>query len=476
MRLKKLFLSAVSVALFCCLALADGVMVVSWDGPRGQSTTVEGEGERTHKICANGIHAFLYQTEAGGVTKRTVALMAGGRGKGFRHLKNFTMSGWGYQGAWGIMPGGIWTHTTYDGDPLVYWEARGEMLPVPEWAPEKLAKPWSLPQIGPYETCWHPLGWFYGGQGIDPYWFDWRHCAEGYTRAFRELGATAMRNPIAFYLDRDGHPVWHSTPHFSLQSVAPPPGYSWDVDTAARWWPAVRDLAEYQPHDGQHFCRGYRAAIALRSVDPFAEDVAQMFLGRAKLAWAPDAARDDDPHWYWTARQIDQQLDETGKPGEYLGRQAAHVFRLVWEMEPESEFAALLETLVLKSVAAEPHIPYLTMTKPQHWQPAGPYVYGTPVAQCFEWQLMAVTMDLRPALADARAELLSYMGTNPLKIGAANGRFYGSNPPYMHLFFGDLAGKTAEEWMTIASVRHIPAGGSQPIDYWPRQYWEPLLD
>jgi len=436
-------------------------------GKRHKITTGR-NAERNAQIL-NGLNVIVYRDEAGGTYKHTIAIVNGQENNDFAPLQGISIridggESYIHSDKWGILPGGIWTKTFWSGNPKNYFEAKYPILKCPTWSEGKMVShPIALATIGPYNLYWHHLGWMYGGQGIDPNWFGWRMHATGYKRAWDEMLATAQRNPIAYYLDEYANPGWKSSPKYSLQTIIPPAGYSYDLDCAAEWWQGVRNLAEYQRHDGQHFHRAYRAALIFKD-DPFAKDYLSWLMNHLKLAWYPDPNRDYEPSYYWTARQIKDHLEENPGPSYRLGREFAHVARLVWTLEPESEFSQLLEDIVKLAASGSCPSPYMTTMQPS--------MPGIEIAACFELHFLALAMKLRPGLQVQYDNLMNFVGTYPQKYITPDGRRTGDKVPFTHLMFKDLIGETLEYWLTMGSARQVDAGGSQPMNYLPREVWE----
>ena len=450
----------------------------------GSTQTFEAAGERTHfpPSRENPLHVFAYTTEAGGVTKHTVAIVAGAPRTGFVGLEGLVMNTddetYTFPGHFGVVPGGIWSHTMYEGNPLRYWQARGRMERVPEWAPAKLGYPEPVPQIGPYSPMWAQSGWAKGGQGIESNWFEWRTCPQGYLRAFDEVQNTAMRNPFAYLLS-EGHSKWWSQPAFTATCFTRPEGYSYNLDDAAEWWPGARELAEYQQHDGQHIHRAYRAALELRHVDPFAKDVAGWVLGHAELAWWPDPERNGAYPYLWTAEQLYEHLFQHPGPHPGLGREFAHVARLVWTLSVGGPLAEMMEDIV-RLAADENGICYLTNNKSElngdwgAYHPDSPWKYPDLCAQVFQWNILNDALKLRPGLADIVERFEAFVPPKTRWYSDGKGTYYGGTVPLQHLYRDDLDGVPVEEYLAHAASPGVTveAHGGNPLNYMKRRIWQ----
>lgn len=473
---------------------------ITWDQAGSRDNVFETNqacGEKIHCLTgASGqmVHVLIYRTRCGPVAKTTFVQVGQGPQRSPTRITNVRLTvrdGPSYETVeiddpFPLPPGwpmvkSIYTQpgraplTVYD-----YWREAGEMRRHPTWAPDKLhAEPMPVSGCGPFHRWYHENGWLGGGQGIDgDFFFDWRHTPEGYSRAFEEMCAVAMRMPVG-YLNSFGNPrEWWSNPKMVLPGgYNTPEGYHWSPDDVKRWaGPMVYTLASWKKIDGQHLVRAWRCAWALRKCDPFARDFCDWLLLHAMLAWKGDPARDGMPSYYWTLGQLIGHLAEHPGPHQLVGREIAHVAGLAFRVAPGSVFAQELETMLHLACDTATGVPFLHSGS--HYAPwarrsgGGPYGDDEPIAQTREWILLYHAMKRRPGLAAECERLLAFMGTNPPLVMNAQGRGFRDPNPFMHLMFGDLGGKTLEEWGVEAMIRKVDAHGSQPDNYLPEAFAE----
>jgi len=253
----------------------------------------------------------------------------------------------------------------------------------------------------------------------------------------------------------------------------PPQGYGVDLDLARRWDPNCMDHLRFNRHDGQHLMRGYRAALALRDLgDRLAAWFCDLYLEHVRNAWGPKQITDTNTDTYWG---VDQWLGSE-RLLKGLGREWAHVARLVWTLEPQGEFAAKLERM-----AHESGFPYFLNAAPNNapWAregAGGPFGNDEPIAMTREWMLGEEAMRLRPTLSDLRDKMLQLHDTRPMGAMNAAGEGYGNPNADYELFYNDLQRYSDEpaNVLHVSSMRH-PESGAMPMDSYPQRYWESAL-
>ena len=395
---------------------------------------------------------------------RVAVLRAGVRTRFYRDLRINGESV--YEPNFVMPPGGM---LAIDITPPGYWgEDAWEDGPVPEWAPAKLAT-LKYAKVGPYTIAgqYDPNGNGPNGQGVTPYWFDYRNCAEGRRAAATELIGMVNRTPICYTSPVD-------LTRYSLAIPTPPRGYEVDLERARAWDPDCDDYLRYRRHDGQHLMRGYRAALALAKLgDRFAEDISKLYLEHARYAWGPGKPipEDNTNPALWG---VDQWI-ERGLCREGIGREFAHVARLVWTVEPEGEFAEKLEKMV--HLASEGGQPWFLNPDPQYAKWArecsgGPFGDDEPIAMTREWMLAGEAMRLRRSLSQIRRDMVEFCGIRP--AGAMNGEgtgFRAPNPDY-ELFYNDLSQYEDDPARVLeTSSRRHPESAAMPMDSWPKRFW-----
>lgn len=421
---------------------------------------LEGSPRAVH--CVNDMLVYMYETEAGGVTKRTTAFVNGLPRVGHKLIRTDG------HGLVVLRPGGVWCYTTYDGDPLRYWRFRGEHKAA---MGQDILDPLPTTRVGPYEMYWGESGWDPGGQGIDPNWFAWRKCPRGYLRAFQEAEATIMRNPVA-YLWRDGTPMWFHSDRFAMGNGCDrPEGYkampSDELLDRVEYLPA---LMRYKPHDGQHYHRAYRAALALKDIDPFCADLCRWYQNHMHMEWLPDSKCDDDPHYFWSSKQrLNRIQTNPGVPDPDMGREVAHCARLEWSLNPDSMLSNVFEEMFKGASDPTTGVPYLTTISHENGNAYKWWPVGTPCAQTFQWSLLLAAMGMRPGLSMETARFRDYFAPQSRWCADNAYRQAGSLVPYMHLMRGDLQGQSLEYWAT--KCNYVDAHGSQPLNYLPAEVW-----
>lgn len=456
--------------------------------PMTAEVTYYGHGRRTESFASprshippydNNAHHFAYCTEAGGVRKYTFAIVNGKADQESALVEGVTINTreqtWHWPHRFVVLPGGIWSKTIFDGNRNTYWEARGENREVPNFFQLKLAQPPALPQVGPYSPWWSEAGNAKGGQGAEGNWFAARHCGSGWARAFDEAAFTAQRNPNA-YLEDDGEPRYWSQQRFSLPAGHNvPEGFQADLSRAADFWPEVVQLAAFTKHDGQHGMRSWRAALQLRHADPFCFDLTRWNYNHVKLALYPDAARDSEPEYHWTVRQILHDIVTNPGPSRFLGREFAHAARLAWEVDPRGELATMMEECCRWAADPVTGVCYLTSNAPElngawgAYHPDSPWEVGDLAAQVFQWNILADAMKLRPGLADIVERFEAWCPPKTRWYGDGQGTFYGGVVPLQHLMRGELCGKSVQSYLDYAAQPSVgvDAGGSNPLNYAP---------
>ena len=456
-------------------------------GPDGFRHAIMAGGREKRIIRMNDrVSLRIYRTVAGGVAKVTVAPVDGEEDMGVARLKDLeirTIDGdrYSYAGKFCVVPGGCLAKTFYTGNPLDYWSARAPQDVVPEWAPAKLAEPRIYHKMGPYNPCWGERGDAKGGQGIDPIFMNWRKCPDGWVRLAEELDGTAQRN-ANWYTDDVGSPQWRSNVMMAgTNGHNIPDGYSFSTDDAARWWPGARDLVAFTKGDAQHFRRHYRAALELRHLDPFAADVCAMMLNHVKLWMLGDPARDGIPSYFYTVRQMIQHLEENPGPHEYMGREFAWAADLAWELEPDSQFSADLETCVRLSAGPRTGISFTNSMsyyagfarEPQ----GGPFGEDEAILQTREANFLEYACRKRRGLHGICRKVRAFLGTRPPMVMNLDGAGFGDSASDWPLFLGDMLDEDPQHWMDVGSHRNIDekGHGAQPMDFLPPELWSPLV-
>jgi len=434
-------------------------------GIPGGTSTYLSDGTRTH--YPGSPQATLYVTEAGGVTKCSVLVMAG---RELQRLEGVLLDGpgasWRYGGRWVIFPGRMWCKTVWSGNPHDYWAAKINQRPIPDGMGEKLAEPILVPQIGPYSPMWDPSGYAAGGGGIAYNW-DWRlrHPA-GVHRTFVEAEYTAHRSPC--YVTDQGEPAVLDDPEFALKpGFDIPPGWNYDIDLATQHWKDAKKIAQYQFIDGQHLHRMYRAAVALKDIDPMCADLASFYVGYVNGKWAWAASRDGMPPYHWGVKQIHNDLEKTPGPHPLLGREFAHVAMLYHLFGVETEdLKSILE------MASDPDtgVPYLTTVPHEIGHHYDLFPPGTPLAQTFQWSLLFEVM-CELGMDRERRTFKRYFPAKSRWVADIDGNFVGDWVPYMHLMRGEPSGQVVDYWLDLARSRGID-GGSNPLNYMKPELWE----
>jgi len=355
-------------------------------------------------------------------------------------------------------------------------------VPIPSWAPQRLAGSPATALAGPVPVSWPSdrFGNEVSGAGIAPYWADWQWCVEGVGRMVNEALGWANRMPIAYYDPDPGL-------KFALQfGHDRPVGYEIDQPNALRWDPDAMDYLVYQLGlcDGQHLHRAYRCALALRKLHPFFQWYCDALLVHIKLSYERrDIGGRPSNTRLWTCEQWLDPATTQEEMRTACGRELAHVARLVWEMEPDSQLATDLEDMLLRA-----GIPWFldarSIYAPESREHGGGVFGDTePIAHVFEWLLMMDAARHRPRLKQAVRDMLDYVAPmnhwGYLK-GTMNGDGVGSSvtyePPWDYaMFFGrpeDAGYQSAEHLLQVASSRSVD---DNSLNACPRKAWEDAL-
>lgn len=435
-----------------------------------------------------------------------------------------------------IPPGGMRVLTSYAGG-NAHDFARGLVAPgLPTPGPEfdallldhfekQLAR---QPDCGPYVMGWpaDTTGASQGGDGIEPYWSEWRNCIGGVGLAMLELTRTAQRTPRVV-TDDDGEIRYDGDAQVKTAGFVMPESFRvadhapLDGPTRHKIREAVpytRTLFSYKPHDGQHFHRAYRAALWIDTLTggkhAFARwylEVLANFQAMAYLNGTTDKEGIDSSAYWSLGRTIRWVQEEAKGPNPKLGRSAVHETRFAVEcagrgiggtrMDYVADgfvalFAASIAPLAeTKGRAYEVAARKIPAIKKQLDKPSGDRAFGSEwesedrCAQSRELQLAVplylklccsdIDPDLFELFGDAGRDLRDYLTPNPRTI--LNFSRYdaagGTNPYYGIMTHGDLSefGGSIDKLLAVAATRSPEAGGAQPLNSCPAHLWRAAM-
>ena len=414
------------------------------------------------KITYRDQNRVLHQGESQPSNGVDIAVLAAGSRMAF--VRDLAIEGEVVADRFVVPPGGVFT--------LVRGEfERTDAPEVPAWAQTKLETS-PVAKRGPYTIAFSSdrYGNEVGGGGIAPYWQDWRKCEAGYQYALKQLQGVLHRMPIAFHDEVQ-------VEKFALQlGFDTPIGYTYSLDDALRWDPNAQDYLSYHKIDGQHLMRAMQAMRMLDGLHPIVEWYKKNLLRYVRLSYE---RRDMDPvpenRRLWSVQQWLDAPEDIVRTG--CGRELAHVARLVWEYDGESQLATDFEDMLLNA-----GIPWFldnrSIYAPEsRIEGGGPFKKYEPIAHTFEWCLMVDAARKRPALRDACRDMQAFMGDRPPKTMNASGQGYlfDDGPNDYALFRGDFSSAgydDAQHLLDIAASRGVE---DNPLDCCPRRFWKEAL-
>lgn len=315
--------------------------------------------------------------------------------------------------------------------------------------------------VGPYDVMWGSRGDEVGGAGTEPDWFEWRRCPAGYALAALEMYRTANRTSRCMTDDK-GAFTWDNGTAYTSVGDFMPDAFKWEPRDATE-----QAMADYKNHDGQHFFRAYRAAMALarETKHPFAMwylSCLANFQQAAHLGTKGDGATQ---HWW----SLKKKLANVEGPNIWCGRQGVHEARFATEyarLFPKDSdartLAAQYRKLFSKSID-ENGVPFVMPTSAIVSEDA-PQAWGAdPAFQTFEIQLAILMFEDSgdPVLERAAKKLADYIGPFPpyvknVKTGAGSGK---ANP-YMNLATHGVGFATGADMWKVTKER-LASGGPE---------------
>lgn len=450
--------------------------------------------------------AEMFRTEAGGVIETTVALHNGDpRGKGaitIPRLEIKTHNGRTIfdQANVVIDPGQMLVVTDYQGGTIRdFAAALAEDKPTPGEAFDKmLAEELERqlarePDVLHYVMGWpgDPGGASQGGDGIEPYWHNWRHTPDGRALALLEVQRTAQRE-FRVMTDETGAFTWDPEIAYNADGDFMPDSHKLDLSGP---------LGKWRSHDAQHLARATRAAMWIDEITNGRHGFTRWYLemmanfqAACALSTAADKEGVDESNW-WSLHQTIRWAWEQDGPNPKCGRGMVHRSRLLFycanngiggdEIQGAADLAERLwfisadrqgrsfqmEASKIPEVKAE-------MKKPgggraKGWQDADA------CAQSRELQLAVAMMrdSERPSLVSTADRLAQYLGPFPAtQLNFTREDYFGGTNPYYELMtHGDTTApefggprtppeERRKKLLEVAATRGVEAGGSQPLN------------
>ncbi len=384
-----------------------------------------------------------------------------------------------------IPPGGMFAVGDYKGKrgepdpPSVFWDHYAHSVIGSaddySWADNQLW-PWLskldalYPKVNGARMAWDPEGARGGGQGIEPYRFEWRKCPAGFALAMQELIGVANRTTRCM-TDADGRFTWDpAQPYTDVQEAVVnqwmPDAFKWTPET-----PAEKARAEWKNIDGQHAIRAWSAAmfLARETRHPFALwflDMYANWMEAVHLGEAGDA--DSNPAWW----SISRKIDEANGPNEHCGRAAAHALRFADSLletghgEPGTHGVWVHYGNLLAASLGEhgnPHAAKAEVFTNANFRVWKERSKNTRCTQGFEMQLLLLAFEDagHTPLLDAAAKLRAFLTDSPayaynLETGEKRGKAH----PYLNLATHGVGFESMDELRKVSAER-IEASGPE---------------
>lgn len=430
-----------------------------------------------------------FRTEAGGVVETVCVLHNGNpQGKGAIRIPKLeikTHDGrdiFDWQGPVTIEPGGMLCTRDYKGNTRAtanlsqaelqrrFWHALpynikpfpaidGDLSYLLDVELEKqLANPVT---VGPYDVAWGSRGDEVGGAGTEPDWFEWRRCPAGYALAALEMYRVANRTSRCM-TDADGAFTWDRDTAYTSVGDFMPDAFKWEPRDETE-----RAMQAYKNHDGQHFFRAYRAAMALarETQHPFALWYLQMLANFQQAAHLGTAGDDATSGWW----SLEKKRASVNGPNIFCGRQGVHEARFANEYEAlfdeddEADALAGRYRELFRASLNRHGVPFVMPTSAIVSKDA-PQAWGDdPAAQVFEWQLAILMFEDSgdPTLERAAKKLAAYIGPHPPYCkNVKTGQGSGTANPYLNLATHGV-GFASEADMWKVTKDRVESGGPE---------------
>lgn len=432
-----------------------------------------------------GLEARVYRTQAGGVARTVVALVARHSpafAVGMRVLLDPTGGGFAagqpvmdYQDSWALDPGQAWVASYYTGGSAAdYWAARGARLmrDVPAWAPAKLeaalVELQKLPRIGPFQPGHQsdrgdaPGADFGVSTNGHAAWL----CPEGLALFALEMEQAAQRCRV-FHIDTEGRPYWWSIPGGQWMSWEPKI-YAADPEAALRWWPDYDRIAQLRTFDDQHSARGWRSASVLKDIDPFAAWYLSNWANRMALQWGQSH---DDENSLLRGMEAVLHRTKEGEGSESLGR--AGLWAALLAQQASHPLERRFFELIRK--ASHPRTGEV-MAVPRHWVPDQNTGAIGPEELVGLTHEMAISVAVREHLGcdlAGAAKLGALLVNTPGKCKVFGEDRWELQPlPYVELQAGDFTQYgSVKQFLQVCAGRSA-LGSDQPLLACPRVFWE----
>jgi hypothetical protein len=435
-----------------------------------------------------------FRTEAEDVTETIVILHNGNpEGRGAINIPHLTVKTHDgrtiFDGANVVIPpGGMFVVGDYGGASFIEGDAARlfwrnyNLVGYDPWADNALW-PWLskldalYPKVNGVRMAWDPEGARGGGQGIEPYRFEWRKCPAGFALAMQELIGVANRTTRCM-TDAEGRFAWDRTqPYTDVQEAFVnqwmPDAFKWNPHTKAEF-----ARAEWKNIDGQHAIRAWSAAmfLARETKHPFALWFLEMYENWMDAVHLSDALDgDENPAWWSLFKKRNGALG----PNEHCGRTLAHLLRfeggLGW-LNPArraTDTSRVMIDLLSRSFDANgnPHAAKAEIFSNENFDEWKQRDKNTRCTQGFEMQLMALALeDCGRRFENEAANLRAHLTDSPAyAYNLETGEKRGHAHPFFELsthgkFDGDM------DALRKISAGRIEAGGPEagganPINY-----------
>lgn len=483
-----------------------GSSIVLSANPRGSSYfTLVGE---TREIPRLFVEQFI--ATAGGVTE-TICVFHNGfpEGEGAIRTEDWTGSSLRVKTHDGrtifdqanvvIDPGQMLVVTDYQGGTIRdFAAALAEDKPTPGEAFDKMLAEELERQLAREPDVLHyVMGWpadntgaSEGGDGIEPYWHNWRHTPDGRALALLEVQRTAQRE-FRVMTDETGAFTWDPEIAYNADGDFMPDSHKRDLSGP---------LGKWRSHDAQHLARATRAAMWIDEITKGRHGFTRWYLemmanfqAACALSTAKDKEDVNSSNWWSLMRTVEWAREQGPNPkcgrgmvhrsnlifycanngigGVEIQRAADLVVQLWAESADDFGRSFQMEARKIPEVKAE-------MEKPGGGRARG-WQDDDACAQSRELQLAVAMMrgsgsDLLAGLAEDLANTLGPFPETQLNF-TRHIHFGGTNPYYELMTHGDTTApefggprtppeERRKKLLEVAATRGVEAGGSQPLN------------
>lgn len=326
--------------------------------------------------------------------------------------------------------------------------------------------------VGPYDVMWDEEGARGGGQGIEPYRFDWRRWFTG-ARALAALEMYRVANRTSRCMtDESGAFTWDRTvTHESTGSIMPA-AFNWTPDDEVE-----AELKSWKNIDGQHFIRAYLAAlfVAKETRHPFALWYLDMLANWQEAVQLGTAGDEASSQFQWS---LLKKVSAFRGPNRHCGRALAHEFRFWFEykrLNPAEGRADRISSAfmqLLLNSANENGVPLSMKASAITAHQSLSSWAGDQAAQAFELQLVLLAMEdsgYRPLVGIAD-KLHDFLGPKPPYVyNWTKGEASGKAVPYLELATHGHYDGSLDDLLKVSIERMRSQGpeanGANPLNY-----------